>query len=129
MARILIVDDDESDRTLCRTILEGGGHELLFAPNGETALRIYRGQDVDLVITDLAMPQLNGLRLIEEIIAHDGSALVIAVTGVSPEQLERAEAAGAAATLRKPYTAEVLLGAVATLLAGDVSRPPDDLWR
>ncbi len=129
MARILVVDDDEADRTLCKTILENAGHQLLFAPNGETGLRIYRGQDVDLVITDLAMPKLNGLRLIEEIIAHDGSALVLAVTGVSPEQLERATEAGASATLRKPYVADTLLGAVATLLAGNVSRPPGDLWK
>lgn len=43
-----------------------------------------KGQKVDLVVTDLAMPALNGLRLIEEIVSHDRSALIIAVTGVSP---------------------------------------------
>jgi CheY-like chemotaxis protein len=129
MARILMVDDDESDRTLGRTILADAGHELLFAPSGEAALRIFEGQEVDLVITDLAMPSLNGLRLIEEIMAHDGQALIIAVTGVSPEQLERAERAGASLTMRKPYAPAALLQAVTELLDMRRIRPPDDLWR
>ena len=129
MARILVVDDEEMDRTLGRSILEDAGHQLLFASDGSAALRIYRSQEVDLVITDLAMPNLNGLLLIEQIVAHDGRALIIAVTGVSPEQLERAETLGAALTMRKPYTPGALLRAVNSLLDDRVARPPDDLWK
>jgi CheY-like chemotaxis protein len=128
MSRILLVDDEEMDRTLGRTILEDAGHELFYASNGEVALRTYKSHRIDLVITDLAMPNLNGLRLIEELRALDGGALIIAVTGVSPEQLERARALGAALTMRKPYTAQALLKAVTDLLDSLHTPPPDDLW-
>lgn len=129
MARILLVDDEEMDRTFGRTILEDAGHELFYAANGESALRAYENRGIDLVVTDLAMPGLNGLRLIRELRAVDGEALIIAVTGVSPEQLERAEALGAAVTLRKPYAPGTLLEAVHGLLERRIQRPPDDLWR
>lgn len=55
MARILIVDDDEMDRLLLRTVLEDD-HELRFAPNGRVAEKIVRRETIDLVVTDLAMP-------------------------------------------------------------------------
>jgi len=129
VARILLVDDEEMDRTLGRTILEDAGHELFYAANGESALRTYRNLGIDLVVTDLAMPGLNGLRLIQELRESDGQALIIAVTGVSPEHLERARSFGAAITLRKPYAPEILLDAVNQLLDSQVQRPPDDLWR
>lgn len=128
MARILLVDDEEMDRTFGRAILEDAGHELFYAANGEGALRTYRNRGIDLVVTDLAMPGLNGLRLIEELRDNDGQALIIAVTGVSPEQLERAQSLGAAITLRKPYAPETLLKAVNQLLGSQVQRPPGDLW-
>ena len=83
MAHILIVDDEEIERLLGRTALEGAGHQLLFAPNGEAALRAYQNNDIDLVITDLTMPGMNGMLLIEQIMAENNHALIIAVSGVS----------------------------------------------
>jgi len=129
MARILVVDDEEADRAHGRAVLENAGHEVLFAPSGEAALRIYAKQAVDLVITDLAMPNLNGLRLIEQIRERDGRALIIAVSGVSPEQFDRAQALGAVATMAKPFSPEELLRVVSDALARTYSPPPDDLWR
>lgn len=129
MARILLVDDEEMDRTFGRAILEDAGHTLFYAPNGEVALRTYETRDIDVVVTDLAMPNLNGLRLIEQLREIDGRALIIAVTGVSPEQLERAAKLGAAVTLTKPYAPRVLLDAVTGLLDSKIPPPPDDLWR
>lgn len=129
VARILVVDDEEADRAHGRAVLESAGHEVLFAPSGEAALRIYAKQAVDLVITDLAMPNLNGLRLIEQIRERDGRALIIAVSGVSPEQFDRAQALGAVATMAKPFSPEELLRVVSDALATTYSPPPDDLWR
>ena len=129
MARILVVDDEEADRAHGRAVLENAGHEVLFAPSGEAALRIYAKQAVDLVITDLAMPNLNGLRLIEQIRERDGRALIMAVSGVSPEQFDRAQALGAVATMAKPFSPEELLRVVSDALARTYSPPPDDLWR
>lgn len=129
MARILLVDDEELDRTLGRAVLEDAGHQLFYAADGEVALRTYETQDIDLVVTDLAMPNLNGLRLITALRELDGQALIIAVTGVSPEQLDRAKELGASLTLRKPYAPQALLDAVSHVLGGQVQAPPDDLWR
>ena len=130
MARILIVDDEEMERLLGRTALEGAGHQLLFAPSGEVALRTYQNNDIDLVITDLTMPDMNGMLLIEQIMAENNHALIIAVSGVSPEQLERAELLGASRTMQKPYEAAELLEAVTQTLGGvqGPPPPPDDLW-
>lgn len=130
MAHILIVDDEEMDRLLGRAILEDSGHQLLFAPDGELALQAYRKNDIDLVITDLAMPNMNGLLLIEQIMAEDSRAQIIAVSGVSPEQLHRAETLGASRTLQKPYEPGELLQAVTeTLEESTFVPPPDDLWK
>jgi len=129
MARILLVDDEEMDRTFGRVALEDAGHELFYAPNGEVALRTYESHDIDVVITDLAMPNLNGLLLIQKIREQDSDARIIAVTGVSPEQLERAKALGASVTMHKPYSPKALLDAVTELLESRVQPPPGDLWR
>ncbi len=129
MAHILIVDDEEMDRLLGRAALEDAGHQLLFAPDGEAALRAYQNNDIDLIITDLAMPGMNGIQLIEQILAEDKGALIIAVSGVSPEQLEHAETLGANRTMQKPYGASELLEAVTQTLDSTKVPPPGDLWQ
>lgn len=116
MARILIVDDDEMDRLLERTILQDAGHELFFASDGAVALRLYREKHVDLVLTDLAMPNLNGLRLIRELRDLNPDVPVIAISGKSPEQLPSAEDMGAARTFFKPVDRDELLKAVEEVL-------------
>ena len=116
MARILIVDDEEMDRLLSSTILRDAGHELLFAADGETALDLYARHDVDLVITDLAMPRVNGLRLIQELREMDPGVAIIAVTGVSPEHLPTAEDLGADQTFYKPLEPSALLETVDAVL-------------
>ena len=128
MARILVVDDEEMDRVLERSILEEAGHELLFANDGDHALRVYREERVDLVITDLAMPKVNGLRLIKRLLEEDSAAKVIAVSGVSPEQLPRAQDLGAAATLYKPLEREELLETVERVLLGPSRGGWEDVW-
>ena len=112
MARILIVDDEMTDRMLERSILENVGHELLSATDGQEALSIYHAQSIDLVITDILMPRVSGLDLISEIRQTDPDARIIAVTGVSSEGLDRASEHGAIETLRKPVKPEELLDAV-----------------
>jgi len=129
MAHILIVDDEEMDRLLGRVALEDAGHQLLFAPDGEAALRAYQNNDIDLVITDLSMPNMDGMQLIEQILAEDKGALIIAVSGVSPEQLELAESRGAYRTMQKPYGASELLEAVTQTLDSTSEPPPGDLWQ
>jgi CheY-like chemotaxis protein len=121
MARILIVDDDESDRLFERAVLQDKGHELWFASDGEVALSSYKNHGIELVITDLHMPKLNGLRLIRALKEWDPDALVIAVSGVSADQLDIAAEYGAVRTLFKPVQPEALLKAV-----GEVLTEPED---
>ena len=126
MARILIVDDDEMDRVMERSMLDGLGHTLMFASDGDAALSVYEKEEPDLVITDLAMPELNGLRLIQEIMELDPDARIIAVSGVSADQLDLAENMGAVYTLFKPVEHEELLAAVEQALKGQA--PGGDRW-
>ena len=127
MANILIVDDEEMDRLIERTILEGAGHSLYFALDGEAAVKVYRSNPIDLVITDLKMPRLNGLRLIRELRELDPDAAILAVSGASADQLDMAEELGAMHTLVKPLQPNALMKAVTEAL--DRQRRPDsDAW-
>jgi two-component system cell cycle sensor histidine kinase/response regulator CckA len=117
MGRILIVDDEESDRHLERSVLERAGHTLFSASDGEAALEAYRTHVVELVITDLHMPRLNGLRLIRELKAQDPRVAVIAISGIAEDQLDLAEDLGAIRTLSKPVAPEDLIEAVDEALA------------
>lgn len=116
MARILIVDDEEMDRVLERAVLEKANHELFFAADGQAALAVCRESDIELVVTDLAMPNFNGLRFIKEL-REDGMRMpVIAISGWARDQLDLAEDYGADLTLPKPIDGEALLKAVKEML-------------
>ncbi len=117
MARILVVDDDEMERLLGRTILEGVGHELHFAKDGADAMRIFRTEDIDVVVTDLNMPRIDGLRLIREMRDFDDRVPVVVVSGTESEQLELAQELGAVETLFKPVDPQKLIDAVAKAVA------------
>jgi CheY-like chemotaxis protein len=119
MARILIVDDEEMDRLLLAEVLQGAGHEALFAPDGQQALSIWRNASIDLVVTDIVMPDLDGLELLETLIAEDPDAPVIAISGISAKNLNKAVGAGAYAILTKPVDPEELLDEISRALAGE----------
>ena len=116
MARILIVDDEEMDRVLERAILESAGHELLYAGDGEVALKVCREAPVDLVVTDLAMPNFNGLRFIKELREEGFRIPIIAISGWAQDQLDLAKDYGADLTLFKPIDGYELLKSVHEML-------------
>lgn len=122
MARILIVDDEEADRVLAAAILERAGHEPCTAEGGEDALREYLKSGIDVVITDLHMPDVHGFELITIMREFEPPPAVIAVSGTGPFQLHMAEALGAELTLQKPIDPESLLDAVDRAL----SQGPDE---
>jgi len=117
MARILIVDDEEMDRVLLSQVLHQAGHEALFAPNGEAALRIWNKSPADMVVTDIVMPGLDGLGLIEALKEEDPWVRVIAISGVSAKKLNEAARAGALAILTKPVDPEELLQEISRALS------------
>ncbi len=112
MARILIVDDEEMDRVLLSGVLQQGGHEPLFASNAAAAKRIWARSPVDLVVTDIVMPEVNGVELIEALREEDPWIRIIAVSGASPSILALASGSGAVATMAKPVDPKRLLEAI-----------------
>ena len=112
MARILIVDDEESDRLLAQAILERHGHETFLAADGEEALRGYGLKGVEVVITDLQMPEVHGFELITVLRDFSPRPSIIAVSGTGPDQLVMANALGAKFALSKPIDADKLIAAV-----------------
>ena len=127
MARILIVDDEEMERMLERTILEKEGHQLFFAGDGEAALAVCKETKIELIITDLAMPNFNGLRFIKALRKEGFRFPVIAISGWAADQLDLAEDYGADLTLAKPIDGPKLLDAVHKMLEEEL---PDvvDPW-
>jgi CheY-like chemotaxis protein len=119
MARILIVDDEEMDRVLFSDVLQGAGHEVLFAKDGHTALRIWKNSAIDLVVTDIVMPGLSGVELLEALKLEDAGAPVIAISGISARNLNRAARLGASAVLTKPVDPAELLAEVTRALNAD----------
>ena len=119
VARILIVDDDKTDRIVLGTILERAGHETFFAEDGEEALREYGGHAIEVVITDLHMPRVHGLELITVLRDLSPRPAIIAISGTGSDQLDMAQAVGADATLIKPVDPYELLSAVAKAVAGE----------
>ena len=128
MARILVVDDEEMDRVFERAVLESAGHELFYAHDGAVALKICKEVLIDLVVTDLAMPEFNGLRLIKELREEGVTAPIIAVSGWAADQLDLAENYGANVALVKPLDGSDLLKAVEDMLDGNNPRDRDDPW-
>jgi two-component system response regulator (stage 0 sporulation protein F) len=114
MATILIIDDEECLRALLRTILEAEGYEVIEAPNGRIGLELYRQRPTDLVVTDIVMPEMNGLDLLMELTREFLQAKVIAISGVGGEtsDLDVAKLLGARRTFHKPFSLPQLLAAV-----------------
>ncbi len=119
MATILVIDDEELIRTLLRSALEGAGHEVIEARNGRVGLELYRQRPADLVITDILMPELNGLDMILELTRGFLNVKVIAMSGVQSEEnvLDVAKLLGARQTFHKPLNLQQLLTAVRYELA------------
>jgi DNA-binding NtrC family response regulator len=115
--RILIVDDEESDRLLLQGILARAGYQTFVASGGEEALRTYLDAGVDAVITDLQMPDVHGFELISILRDFTPRPALIAVSGTGAIQLYMAEALGASWTLRKPVDPVQLLDLVERALA------------
>lgn len=119
MPTILVIDDQEPVRALIRLVLEGEGYAVVEAPDGRRGLELYRKQPADLVVTDILMPEMNGLELILELTREFLNAKVIAMTGFGGEhnRLDAAKLLGARQTLQKPFSMETLLSAVRYELA------------
>jgi DNA-binding NtrC family response regulator len=120
MQRILVVDDDGLVRRGVHRLLARAGYEVWETAGARVALELLERMPMDLVITDIYMPGMNGIDFISHLERRDGCSHVIAMTGGgyrSPgELLAEAAGAGAERTLAKPVTADDLLGVVRDVL-------------
>ena len=99
MSRILVIDDEEIMRDLLRDMLESEGHEVICASDGKEGLELYSEISPDLVITDIVMPEKDGITVVWEIRAHYPDAKLIVITGYDRGALPIAEDLGVARTL------------------------------
>ena len=118
MATILIIDDEESIRTVCQVALERAGYRVLTAENGKLGLRLLEHQEADLVLVDIFMSEMDGLELIPLVRKTRPACKIIAISGGSSEwdYLDSAIYFGAHSTLKKPFSPQALLDAVSTQL-------------
>jgi CheY-like chemotaxis protein len=120
VARVLVVDDDEVVRTLVAALLEGMRHEVRTVQNGVDALAAHQRHPADLVITDIYMPDMDGLELIRRIKASKPTLPIIAMSGSASarrmDALPTAERFGASAILYKPVDLDALAALVDQLL-------------
>ena len=111
---ILVVDDEKFQRDILTVILEGEGYTVEPSSNVSQALTLYRNHPVDLVLTDLSMPERDGLALLDDLVKLDPEALVVLITahgtvGSAVEAMKK----GAFDYLEKPLDREELLITVA----------------
>lgn len=111
-ATILIIDDQESVRMMLKRALEGAGYQIAEAANGRQGLECFRATPPDLVITDLAMPEMNGLELILELTRAFLDVKVIAMSGDASDGFQAAKLLGARQTFPKLFDLSALLHAV-----------------
>jgi CheY-like chemotaxis protein len=113
---ILVVEDEEKMRELLRRMLERASFTVITAPHGREALKLFRERPVDLAITDLMMPEMDGFELIRQLTAQWPSIRIIAISGADL-RLDMARQLGAKAVLKKPVTGAALVSAVEQVLA------------
>ncbi len=121
MASILVIDDDRQVRVLLQEMLESAGHRVETAENGAVGLEAISRSAFDLVISDIFMPEMEGIETILSLRRDRPELKIIAISGGSPRApmdfLPMARLAGAVATLEKPILRRDLLNAVDSALA------------
>jgi two-component system chemotaxis response regulator CheY len=123
MPRIPLIEDNDAIRIMMRRVLAPLGYDIHETAMGKAGLKAYRAQRSDVVITDIVMPEADGLETIGALRRFDPAAKIIAISGggqgSAKNYLETAQKMGARRILLKPFTPEELRTAVADLLAQD----------
>jgi len=116
MARILIIDDEVSTLRPLQILLERAGHEVRSAANGFEALRLWRESPGDLVITDIHMPEKDGIEMILEFRHFAPRVPILAMSGSGRsgqlDVLRDAALLGVVGTIAKPFAVQDMLAAV-----------------
>ncbi len=117
--KILFVDDSESIREIVNFTLTNEGYEVLLSDNGKNAFNHLDGQEIDLIITDLHMPEMNGIELIKEIRKmqkYQRTPILFLTTESQTEKKMEAKNAGATGWIVKPFVPAKLLAAISKVI-------------
>jgi len=116
MGCVLLIDDDDQVRKLLRCFLEAAGHEVVEAADGKQGVKLFNPQLTDVIVTDLVMPEQDGLETIMALRKAAPGVKIIAISGggrIAPEgYLGIARKMGALCALEKPIDRDALLAAV-----------------
>ncbi len=126
-ARILLIDDDVAVRTMLRQTLVHFGHVVIEARNGKEGLEIFETANVDLLITDIVMPEKEGFEVLMELRKRNPPVKIIAISGGGRHTfgyLQTAKLLGASKVLAKPFSNEALIAAVEELMLGETPEQP-----
>jgi DNA-binding NtrC family response regulator len=122
--RIMIVDDDASIRRTLQILLTKAGYEVIQACDGSEAIKLWRDRGGDLVITDLHMPEKDGIETIIELLSHTPGVRIIAMSGGGQTKrldlLGNVALLGSVLTIEKPFTLTEMMTMVSRAL-----RPAD----
>ncbi len=116
---ILVVDDSESIREVVSFTLENAGHNVLMAIDGKDALKYLDGTDINLIITDLHMPEMNGIELIKQVRTieqYKRIPILFLTTESQREKKMEAKQAGATGWIIKPFVPAKLIAALNKVL-------------
>lgn len=120
MARILVVDDDKLTVRMIQVLLENNCHDVITARDGREGLEKAKTENLDLIILDVLMPEINGIRVCRTLkfdYRYKDIPIIILSTKGNDEDLKAGKEAGANAYIVKPYNADNLLDTIGELLA------------
>lgn len=121
MARILLIEDNDKYRRMLSLVFQREGHEIVEAQDGMVGLDLFRRQPVDLIITDIFMPEKEGIETIMDIKKESPDVKIIAISGGGrmgdTGVLQAAENLGADRTFTKPFEISEMLETIRDLLA------------
>jgi DNA-binding response OmpR family regulator len=120
MARVLVIDDNPEIRSILAEALELAGYDVDVAPDGRAGVARQRARPADLVITDIFMPEQDGIETILELQREFPGVKIIAISGGGAtrnlEYLPAARQLGAVRTIPKPFNCDDVIAAVGELL-------------
>lgn len=119
MAKILAVDDSASMRQMVSFTLKGAGHDVVEAVDGVDALAKAKGTTFDLVISDVNMPNMDGITLIKELRtlpAFKFTPMLMLTTESTGDKKQQGKAAGATGWIVKPFNPDQLLATIGKVL-------------
>jgi CheY-like chemotaxis protein len=123
MARILVIDDEAIVRRAVLRMLAAAGHDAVEAPDAATGLRLLREQGADVVVTDIAMPDMTGFELIGLLRSTGETVPIVAISGSlvvsDTEMVRHTESLGGVRLLSKPFSQDQLLSAISAALASE----------